>query len=117
MGQCRNNKGIPHGEKKIRLDFSIFHRNLDFLEKRRRKDISRTPTPYEVVRDYLQIASSVLLSFAIVVLTMMNVIEFKGWTKDYLQPAIILGLLIILVVVIIDVLRFRKNWVSWVRKK
>jgi hypothetical protein len=74
--------------------------------------IQRAPTPYEVVRGYIQISSNVILTVSIIFLMIVPYVEV-----GILRLIITLYLMINLAFVLWELRKFRKNWVDWVKKK
>lgn len=76
------------------------------------KPPERAPTPYEVARDFAQIFTNVFLTFSIIALMASGFIEDK-----ILRGIILVCSLVIALFAILYVYKFKKNWVTWVKKK
>ena len=84
------------------------------MVKMKRKISKRAPTPYEAAKDYLQISSNILLTFAIVILMLLQLDIIQDITT---RGVIIIALTVLLIIVLIDMYKFYFNWVKWVKKK
>ncbi|MFQ6020573.1 MAG: hypothetical protein ACE5J4_00955 [Candidatus Aenigmatarchaeota archaeon] len=86
--------------------------------KRRKKDLSRAPKPYEVVKDALQIETNIMLTSVIIVLVLIQ----TALLKDYplIRDILIFVISILIAIIIIDAFmklrKFKKEWVDWVKK-